>query len=393
MSAREIGRNDSCPCGSGLKYKRCCLSRREGLGRTMARLEAGIVELGHWARAEYGDAYRVAFADFYTGGWEEFGLFGPDADELLAADLWLTCDAPLVDGRTVLNAVGRTLLTDDVVDGLAASALRAWRIEAVRGTGLIETSCLATGDRALLDTSEPLAGELAPGAILVGRAIAHDRDRTALIGRGAVVAPEAKDDFEDLFWQVSVDEPDIARLWRECGGQLAAAALGWPEHREHTREGEIVRETHVSFDLPDCGAMVRALDAAPDFRRTGQDFWDSEAIAWDWRGQRQESAPASMSDDLGVIWSLCDEDAEDPPIEAKVEVNLDESSVWLFAPAPRRLERCERAFTDRFRDLLGRPADRGCDFAEIVPRWKRERWERTMPTIGRALARARRLAA
>ena len=24
---RKVGRNDPCPCGSGLKYKRCCLNK------------------------------------------------------------------------------------------------------------------------------------------------------------------------------------------------------------------------------------------------------------------------------------------------------------------------------------------------------------------------------
>ncbi|MFT4590249.1 MAG: hypothetical protein ACI8QF_004376, partial [Limisphaerales bacterium] len=26
----DVGRNDTCPCGSGKKYKKCCMSRREG---------------------------------------------------------------------------------------------------------------------------------------------------------------------------------------------------------------------------------------------------------------------------------------------------------------------------------------------------------------------------
>jgi len=30
MPADKIGRNDPCPCGSGLKYKRCCLGNTEG---------------------------------------------------------------------------------------------------------------------------------------------------------------------------------------------------------------------------------------------------------------------------------------------------------------------------------------------------------------------------
>lgn len=353
------------------------------------QLEAGIVVLGHWARGEHGEAYRDAFANFYTGGWEAFGIFGPDPDELLAADLWLTCDVPLVEGVTVLETIGKTLLANDVVEGLAASALRAWRIEAARSAHLIEVSCLATGDRATVDLPDRRADEPVPGSILVGRGIAVDPTRIVLIGRGAVVAPEAEDDFEDLFWQLSFDQPDVPRLWHECGGQLSAAALGWPEDREYTREGEIVRETRVAFDIPDTTAMIRELDAVPEFRRTGQHFWDSETIAWHWRGPRQDSSPAAMPDDLGVVWSLCDEDAEDPPIEATIELNLDDNSVWLFAPAPGRLARCEREFTERFADLLGPRVDQGFDLIEIIPRWKRERWARTAP----ALARARRLAA
>jgi uncharacterized protein YecA (UPF0149 family) len=28
-TVKEPGRNDPCPCGSGLKYKKCCLSKDE----------------------------------------------------------------------------------------------------------------------------------------------------------------------------------------------------------------------------------------------------------------------------------------------------------------------------------------------------------------------------
>ena len=27
MAYQQVGRNESCPCGSGLKYKRCCLEK------------------------------------------------------------------------------------------------------------------------------------------------------------------------------------------------------------------------------------------------------------------------------------------------------------------------------------------------------------------------------
>lgn len=33
----KVGRNDKCPCGSGKKYKKCCLQRLQGRGATVVR--------------------------------------------------------------------------------------------------------------------------------------------------------------------------------------------------------------------------------------------------------------------------------------------------------------------------------------------------------------------
>lgn len=40
----KIGRNDPCPCGSGLKYKQCCLQRQQGMSPRM-RLVAALIGL------------------------------------------------------------------------------------------------------------------------------------------------------------------------------------------------------------------------------------------------------------------------------------------------------------------------------------------------------------
>jgi len=39
----KVGRNDYCPCGSGLKFKKCCLQKLEGGGRTDRTQTAGSV--------------------------------------------------------------------------------------------------------------------------------------------------------------------------------------------------------------------------------------------------------------------------------------------------------------------------------------------------------------
>lgn len=36
QASNKIGRNESCPCGSGLKYKRCCLEKDQQRGRQTA---------------------------------------------------------------------------------------------------------------------------------------------------------------------------------------------------------------------------------------------------------------------------------------------------------------------------------------------------------------------
>lgn len=400
MSAKEVGRNDACPCGSGVKYKRCCLPRCETLVREVATLEAAVDELGRWLRSEHREEYLAAFADFYNGGWQAFGIAGPDYHERLAADLWLTCDVTLACGSTALEAAGPGMLEADAIDALEASALRVWRVEAIRGADMIEAACLASGRHCLLETVRQPRGELGPEALVVARSVSRGGDRFALLGEPVVVAADARADFEELFWQVSFDVPDVpdvpdgTRLWRDFRGRFASAAFSWPEEREHTRDGEIVCHTHVAFDLTDVDAMVSALDEAADFDRTGQEFCDSETIAWHWRAPQPMAPPVPMTAELGVCWSLCSEDAQDSPIEARVECNPDERDVWLFAPGPDRLARCEQQFAARFVGLLSDETSRGSDFEEIVPRWRRERWGRTLGQLDRAMGRVqRRLAA
>ncbi len=41
----KIGRNDSCPCGSGEKYKRCCLIKRQEYFDKQAEMAKQVEEL------------------------------------------------------------------------------------------------------------------------------------------------------------------------------------------------------------------------------------------------------------------------------------------------------------------------------------------------------------
>ncbi len=42
--ANKIGRNDFCSCGSGIKYKRCCLIKRQEYIRQQQEIERTVSE-------------------------------------------------------------------------------------------------------------------------------------------------------------------------------------------------------------------------------------------------------------------------------------------------------------------------------------------------------------
>jgi hypothetical protein len=46
-------RNDRCPCGSGAKYKRCCVVRLDAVARELRARDAFLKDLTAWLRVEH----------------------------------------------------------------------------------------------------------------------------------------------------------------------------------------------------------------------------------------------------------------------------------------------------------------------------------------------------
>ena len=56
----KVGRNDPCPCGSGKKYKRCCLAKDEAQASVRA--------------TEYEARPKAVLPDWSSGDWSDDGL-------------------------------------------------------------------------------------------------------------------------------------------------------------------------------------------------------------------------------------------------------------------------------------------------------------------------------
>jgi hypothetical protein len=98
----KIGRNDACPCGSGKKYKKCCLEKgRENTSRL--RDDAAVAKQAlDWLGERYPDEVREAVFGGFLGELkkrdrEMMGFLSPEIQELLNINIgeWLLTDAKL----------------------------------------------------------------------------------------------------------------------------------------------------------------------------------------------------------------------------------------------------------------------------------------------------------
>ena len=93
----KVGRNDPCPCGSGKKYKNCCMrqdraraSRELGLGREDAFL---LNELYAYAwQPRFERDLSEAFALYWGGVYDLRGLSEISADDLRRTLEWFAHD-------------------------------------------------------------------------------------------------------------------------------------------------------------------------------------------------------------------------------------------------------------------------------------------------------------
>jgi hypothetical protein len=156
----EPGRNDPCPCGSGKKYKRCCMARREEESRQGRDQVAGLGRAIGWLFDHHGPAVEDAILEFFDRGRGEVASFFADLPaglkEMAEINLneWLLADAEIVvDGarrRTAelvleagppLEAAARSRVAE-----LARPPLRLYEVEECRpGEGLFLRDALEPG--------------------------------------------------------------------------------------------------------------------------------------------------------------------------------------------------------------------------------------------------------
>lgn len=150
----NTGRNVPCPCGSGRKYKKCCLQREQDESRREAAARSARERrneaLGHalaWLRRHHEDAFFAALEEFETAAVEDGRPLSETEDEYLKMQAleWVLAEGVTeIDGRAVrlrdLALEGGLVLDAEQrlwLEHATEEPLRLWKIVGVRpGEGL-----------------------------------------------------------------------------------------------------------------------------------------------------------------------------------------------------------------------------------------------------------------
>ena len=140
------GRNDPCPCGSGAKFKRCCVGKTAGppAAYTREEREASLDRLARLAgRQEFTHLRAAAEAEFW-GAWLD-GRSADDVREAMALEgsyaafqEWFAFDRPLPGGSTLIGLLldreGDRLRTGEqrYLERLRTSHVRPYEVVQVR---------------------------------------------------------------------------------------------------------------------------------------------------------------------------------------------------------------------------------------------------------------------
>jgi hypothetical protein len=285
----EVGRNAPCPCGSGRKYKKCCLGKDPGAPYTRADRESALVKLVDFSMvAEFAGERLAAGAAFWSPWLDARGEGGRSAMDLEASvgafSTWFALDVPLVSGATVLQLMLRRQGASlgrgerEYLDRMRDTHLRPYQITDVKldeGLRLIDlwsgehvwvqerlgTSQLVRWDLIVVRLMRGVAGELVidgrPYLYPVGskevllRALRRNhRDAKRRTPFGTLAD-------SDFFRRAT---PIFHHLWLET-------VVLRPLPKLLTAEGDPLVFARAIFDVRDRKALLTVLDSHPDIDR------------------------------------------------------------------------------------------------------------------------------
>jgi SEC-C motif len=370
-----IGRNTPCPCGSGLKYKRCCLRHASDLVLDAAEAEHVWDRMQSWALMRWNDEFTAPLQEHMAArgiGSDERPALD---DDLSLALCWLLIDRQLPDRsgtpaqayakRPELSPAERAMATR-----IATSGLGLHRVNAVEPGAWIELQNALTGSTTRV-TSPRVSREAVRWHVLLCR-VMEGGPMPSLWGAAAFYEPAEEGellaelrriaDDHDLGTGTTALEAALRVGARElvCFVPASRAAAAVP----YTLEGDPVAIAEASWRLRDASAAFDALHAAPELA-CDDDLEDGEGITFDWLTSRRALIARRPALPVGAICLerspvLVGDDGalESQDVTSLGTFTLYEDRLEFFGQSEQRLSGAVSLVERRLGELIGPPETR-----------------------------------
>lgn len=292
----DIGRNASCPCGSGLKYKRCCLGREDEVALDAAEAERVWDRMQSWALERFGEELGPALKEHMDArgvGSDERPAID---DDLSLALCWLLIDREVANSDTPARLYSRlpelTQGEREMAVRIATSRLGLHRVRDAEPGAWIELESVLTGATTRV-RSPNVSREAVRWHVLLCRVVERG-PAPSLWGAAAFYEPaEEAELLAELRRIADADELGTGASALEAALHLGAGELVCfvpPSRRAkplpYTLEGDPVTMAEASWRLREPGAAFDVLRDAPELS-FGDETEDGEGVTFDWLTSRR----------------------------------------------------------------------------------------------------------
>jgi hypothetical protein len=298
------GRNDPCPCGSGQKYKKCCLPKAEA-ARAAQRprvtpRETAMPKILRFADSPQFDRdHDIADVMFWAGFLDD--MDDDEADKLLESDdasakyyAWFIWDLDVDEGRTVADLFveqrGRSLGPDEraFIDRMRASCLGLYQVDGIEpGVGVTLRDLLS---KETVFVHEKLGSEQLVRSDLVGARVVPNENGRLMFEGGLYLYDVA--DKHVLVAELkryrrnhrsrfpgAEDRAFLKRHGMVFNHWWLDRVILRPFPKITTADGDEVMLARSAFDVAEPSALRAALEASPDVEAgdDGEYTWGEEA--------------------------------------------------------------------------------------------------------------------
>ena len=290
-----IGRNAPCPCGSGLKYKRCCLRHASDLVLDAAGAEQVWSRMQSWALARWDDELGSAPTEHMDARGIGSKERPAQDDDLSLALCWLLIDRKLdgAGGTTAqlyTNLPGLSPSERAMGARITASSLGLHRVTGVAPGAWIELENVLTGTMTRV-TSPTVSRQAVRWHVLLCR-VMNGGPMRSLWGAAAFFEPVEEEELIAELRRIANDHSlgtgtaALEAALRVGAGDLVCFT---PSSRPampvpYTLEGDPVAIAEASWRLRDVRGAFDALSAASELEY-GEEAGDG--ITFDWLTSRR----------------------------------------------------------------------------------------------------------